>query len=77
LVWQSLLVGKHESVPEEKVAGNHCDITKRIGAVLRTRMGTKAIVYFQWSSRQFTCCDWYVALHAKYRLPEQPGLRTS
>jgi deoxyribonuclease V len=71
-VAKSLLVGKHESVPEEK--GSWQPLRHRnetIGAVLRTRTGTKPL-YISSGHRVSlpTAIEYVLRCTPKYRLPE-------
>lgn len=71
-VAKSLLIGKHQEVPEEK--GNWQPLINRgetIGAVLRTRTGTKP-VYVSSGHRVSltTAIDYVLRCTPKYRLPE-------
>ena len=71
-VAKSLLVGKHESVPDEK--GSWQPLRHRgeiIGAVLRTRLGTKPL-YISSGHRVSlpTAIEYVMRCTPKYRLPE-------
>lgn len=71
-VAKSLLIGKHQEVPEEK--GNWQPLINRgetIGAVLRTRTGTKPL-YISSGHRVSltTAIDYVLRCTPKYRLPE-------
>lgn len=71
-VAKSLLIGKHQEVPEEK--GSWRSLVNRnetIGAVLRTRTGTKPL-YISSGHRVSlpTAIDYVLRCTPKYRLPE-------
>lgn len=71
-VAKSILIGKHQEVPEEK--GNWQPLINRgetIGAVLRTRTGTKPL-YVSSGHRVSltTAIDYVLRCTPKYRLPE-------
>lgn len=71
-VGKSLLVGKHDEVPEERGAWQplrHRGET--VGAVLRTRVGTKPL-YISLGHRisLLTAIDYVMRCTTKYRLPE-------
>ena len=69
---KSLLTGRHDPVPDER--GAHVPLTYRgeqIGAVLRTRVGTKPL-YISVGHRVSlpTALDYVMSCVTKYRLPE-------
>jgi deoxyribonuclease V len=71
-VAKSLLVGKHADVPEERGAWQHLQHRgDTIGAVLRSRVGTKPL-YISSGHRISlpTAIDYVMRCTTKYRLPE-------
>ncbi len=71
-VAKSILIGKHQEVPEEK--GNWQPLINRgetIGAVLRTRTGTKPLYVSSGHRLSLTTAiDYVLRCTPKYRLPE-------